>query len=93
MRAMALARMGDHRLPKRILSGRLEGAGKRARISRQGKKMGGLCGRLHLNIHGQGRFENHFIRVVQRLEGGGMSQIRSRLVRERHESSPSRKLI
>ena len=47
---MALARMGDHRLPKRILSGKLEDAGKRARGSRQGKKMGGLCGRLHLNI-------------------------------------------
>ena len=61
MRAMALARMGDHRLPKRILSGKLEGAGKRARVSRQGKKMGGLCGRLYLNIPGQWRYENHLI--------------------------------
>ena len=39
MRAMALARIGDHRLPKRILSGKLEDAGKRARVSRQGNKM------------------------------------------------------
>ena len=59
MRARALARMGDHRLPKRVLSGKLEDAEKRARVSRQEKQMGGLCGRLHLNIHGQGRFENH----------------------------------
>ena len=54
MRARALARVGDHKLPKRMLSGKLEDAEKRARVSRQGKKMGGLCGRLHLNIHGQG---------------------------------------
>ena len=89
MRAMALARMGDHRLPKRILSGKLEGAGKRARVSRQGKKMGGLCGRLYLNIPGQWRFENHLIRpqeVVWR-EGASRSMVAWRKEEDRAEEN------
>ena len=54
----ALLRVGDHRLPKRVMSGELENAGKRGAERKEKQMKDGLCGMRSSGVWHHGGLEH-----------------------------------